>query len=108
MGNTQFVQILIRVLLLVLNGVFIYLAYVKNYLVNATGFLLLFIFQIFLLIDYLKKLFNEIEKSIDCLLHNDYSNTISKKKRENPLHHKTALLLEKHRTKHWYFNLKKK
>jgi nitrogen fixation/metabolism regulation signal transduction histidine kinase len=34
---------------------------------------------------------------MDCLLYEDYSNTISAKKRKNPLHNKTALLLEKHR-----------
>ena len=45
----------------------------------------------------IKKLFNDIEKSMDCLLYDDYSNTISKEKRKNPLHNKTALLLEKHR-----------
>ena len=99
MGNTQFFQILIRVLLLVINGVIIYLAFVENYIVNANVFLLLFIFQLFLFTEYFKKLFNDIEKSIDCLLHDDYSNTISKRKRENPLHNKTALLLEKHRDK---------
>ena len=63
---------------------------------NTIGFSLLF-FSIFLFIDYIKKLFADIEKSIDCLLYDDYSNTISSEKRKNSLHNKTALLLEKHR-----------
>jgi nitrogen fixation/metabolism regulation signal transduction histidine kinase len=65
--------------------------------VNAIGFLLLAFFQLFLFIESLNKLFGDIEKSMDCLLYDDYSNTISSEKRKNPLHNKTALLLEKHR-----------
>ncbi|WP_028889135.1 sensor histidine kinase [Tenacibaculum ovolyticum] len=97
MGKTQFIQILIRILLLIFNGVLIFFTYIKGYSVNVIGFSLLFLFQLYLFFDYLKKLFADIEKSIDCLLHNDYSNTISSKKRENSLHNKTSLLLEKHR-----------
>lgn len=99
MGNRHFFQIIIRILLLVINGILIYLAFTSNYIINGIGFSLLFLFQLFLLHEYNKKLFIDVEKSIDCLLHDDYSNTISKKKRENPLHNKTALLLEKHRKK---------
>lgn len=97
MGKPQFIQIVFRVFLLVINGIILYVMYSKNFIINFIGFFLFFIFQMFLFNQYLKKLFIDIEKSIDCLLHNDYSNTISKEKRKNPLHNKTALLLEKYR-----------
>ena len=99
MGKPQFIQIFIRILLLIVNGILVFFTYLNGYSINAIGFSFLFIFQLFLFFDYLKKLFSDIEKSIDCLLHDDYSNTFSPKKRENPLHNKTALLLEKNRKK---------
>ncbi len=99
MGKPQFIHILFRVLLLIVNGILIFFTYLNGYSINAIGFSFLFIFQLFLFFDYLTKLFSDIEKSIDCLLHDDYSNTFSSKKRENPLHNKTALLLEKNRKK---------
>ena len=85
-------------MLIVINGIIIFYSFKNDYFVNTFGFSLLLTFQTYLLIDYIKKLFNDIEKSIDCLLFDDYSNTISSKKRKNSLHNKTALLLEKHRT----------
>ena len=97
MGKPQYIQIIVRVLLMTINGIIIFYSYINNYIINTIGFFLLLIFQLYLLIDYIKKLFNDIEKSMDCLLYDDYSNTISKEKRKNPLHNKTALLLEKHR-----------
>ncbi|PKH51688.1 hypothetical protein CXF68_13785 [Tenacibaculum sp. Bg11-29] len=97
MGKAQFIQILIRILLLIVNAILIFFTYTKGYAINAIGCSLLFLFQLFLFFDYLKKKFADIEKSIDCLLYDDYSNTISSKKRKNSLHNKTALLLEKHR-----------
>ncbi|MFK8060895.1 MAG: PAS domain-containing sensor histidine kinase [Polaribacter sp.] len=97
MGKPQYIQIIIRVLLLIINGVIIVFSYKKGFLVNTIGFSLLLIFQFYLFTEYLKKLFTDIEKSIDCLLFDDYSNTISTEKRKNPLHNKTALLLEKNR-----------
>lgn len=97
MGKPQYIQVIVRVLLILLNGIIVFYSYRNSYVINTIGFLLLVIFQLFLLIDYLKKLFNDIEKSMDCLLYDDYSNTISSEKRKNPLHNKTALLLEKHR-----------
>lgn len=99
MGKSQYIQLFIRTLLIVVNSIVIFYSYQQNYVVNALGFSLLLFFQIFLLIDYIKRLFADIEKSMDCLLHDDFSNTISAKKRRNPLHNKTALLLEKHRKK---------
>ena len=97
MGKPQYIQIIVRVLLIALNGIIVFYSFSNSYIVNTFGFLLLAIFQLFLLIDFLNKLFNDIEKSMDCLLYDDYSNTISSEKRKNPLHNKTALLLEKHR-----------
>lgn len=99
MGKPQYFQILIRLLFISINGGIIVYTYQKDYLVNSFVLLLILGFQTFLLIDYIKKSFADIEKSIDCLLHDDYSNTISAEKRKNPLHNKTALLLEKHRKK---------
>jgi nitrogen fixation/metabolism regulation signal transduction histidine kinase len=97
MGKSQYLQIFIRIILLIANGILIFISYNKGYSVNNIGLSFLFVFQLFLFFDYIKKLFSDIEKSIDCLLHNDYSNTISSEKRKNPLHNKTALLLEKQR-----------
>jgi nitrogen fixation/metabolism regulation signal transduction histidine kinase len=97
MGNPQYIQIIIRIFLLISNGVIIVFSFKKGFYVNTIGFSLLLLFQLYLFTEYLKKLFTDIEKSIDCLLFDDYSNTISAEKRKNPLHNKTALLLEKHR-----------
>lgn len=97
MGKPQYIQILIRLLLLIINGVIIVFSFKNDFYVNTIGFTLFLIFQLYLIFEYIKKLFTDIEKSIDCLLFDDYSNTISAEKRKNPLHNKTALLLEKHR-----------
>ena len=97
MGSSQYIQLISRVLFLVFNGIIIFYSLNKSLYINTLGFTLLFLFQLYLLIDYIKNQFNDVEKSIDCLLHNDYSNTISSKKRQNSLHNKTALLLDKHR-----------
>ncbi len=100
MGKPQYLQIVFRILFIVTNGIIIFFSYSKNYIINTIGFSLFFIFQLFLFLNYLKKQFADIEKSIDCLLFNDYTNTIAKEKRKNPLHNKTALLLEKQRKLH--------
>ncbi len=97
MGKQQLAQIIIRILFIVINGVLIFFTYSKGYLINTIGVTLIFIFQVFLFVDYVSKLFIDIEKSLDCLLYEDYSYTISKEKRRNPVQDKTALLLEKHR-----------
>jgi nitrogen fixation/metabolism regulation signal transduction histidine kinase len=97
MGKPQYIQIIIRLLLLIINGVIIVLSFINDYFVNTIGFSFLLLFQLYLFTEYLEKVFTDIEKSIDCLLFDDYSNTISAEKRKNPLHNKTALLLEKHR-----------
>ena len=99
MGRPQYIQILIRILLLTINGVILVNFFRNSYVINGIGFSLILIFQIFLFLDYLKKILGDIEKSIDCLLYEDYTNTISITKRKNVLYHKTALLLEKNRKK---------
>jgi nitrogen fixation/metabolism regulation signal transduction histidine kinase len=99
MGKSQLTQIIIRILFIVTNSLFIYITYSKGYIVNAIGVSFIFIFQVFLFVDYLSKLFVDIEKSLDCLLYEDYSYKISKEKRKNAVQNKTALLLEKHRDK---------
>jgi nitrogen fixation/metabolism regulation signal transduction histidine kinase len=97
MGKPQYIQVITRLFLLIINGIIIAYSFKSSFFINGVGFTLLLIFQLFIFIEYLKKLFSDIEKSIDCLLYEDYSNTISAKKRKNPLHNKTALLLDKHR-----------
>jgi len=91
----QYLQIIIRILLQILNGIFLYLAFENNFLITSVVLLLLLTFQIFLLISYLKNILTDIERSVDCLIHEDYSNTISPKKRKNPLLNKLHLLLKK-------------
>ena len=97
MGKPQYIQIITRLILLIINGVIILYSFKSGFIVNTIGFSLFILFQFFLFSEYIKKLFADIEKSIDCLLFDDYSNTISAEKRKNSLHNKTALLLEKHR-----------
>lgn len=97
MTNKQFLNIIIRLSLIALNGVFIFVSFAHSYLINGFGAILLLCFQIFLFYDYINKKFLDVEKSVDCLLHDDYQNTISKEKRKNSLHNKIALLLDKHR-----------
>jgi nitrogen fixation/metabolism regulation signal transduction histidine kinase len=99
MGKHQLTQIILRILFIVINGVVIFHTYSKGYLVNTIGVSFFFMFQVFLFVDYVSKQFIDIEKSLDCLLYDDYSYTISKAKRRNPVQNKTALLLEKHRKK---------
>jgi nitrogen fixation/metabolism regulation signal transduction histidine kinase len=99
MGKPQYIQIITRLILLIINGVIILYSFKSGFIVNTIGFSLFILFQFFLFSEYIKKLFADIEKSIDCLLFDDYSNTISAEKRKNSLHNKTALLLEKHRKK---------
>jgi len=80
-----------------MNSFIIYYSYHKGYSITIFGAITALILQIFLLIGYLKNILLDVEKAIDCLLHEDYLNTISAKKRKNSLHNKTALLLEKYR-----------
>jgi len=99
MGKHQLTQIIIRLLFIVVNGVLIFFTYSNGYLMNTIGVSFIFIFQVFLFVNFMSKQFIDIEKSLDCLLYDDYSYTISKEKRSNPVQNKTALLLEKHRKK---------
>ncbi|MGH1385565.1 sensor histidine kinase [Kordia sp.] len=98
MSKKIYIQLCIRMLLIALNAVFIYYFFQSGFIVNGIGFTLLLFFQVFLCFDYLKKLFLDIEKTIDCLLHDDFSNKISAEKQHNNLHAKTAKLQEKYRT----------
>lgn len=95
MGNTEYLQICIRILLIIINSFIIYFSYQTGYTITILGAITALVFQVFLLLGYLKNIFLDVEKAIDCLLHEDYLNTISAKKRKNSLHNKTALLLEK-------------
>lgn len=97
MEKLQYFQIIIRLILLIINGIIIVFSFNKGFFVNTIGFSFFLLFQFYLFTEYLKKIFLNVEKSLDCLLFDDYSNTFSAKKRKTPLHNKTALLLEKHR-----------
>ncbi|AXT19638.1 sensor histidine kinase [Flavobacteriaceae bacterium AU392] len=70
---------------------------INKYIITFFIFCVFLIAQIFLFIDYIKSLIADIEKSIDCLLYDDYSISISKRKRKNSLYHKTALLIKKYK-----------
>lgn len=91
------IQLYIRIFLISLNAILIFYFFQKGYIINVFGFSLLLLFQVFLCVDYLQKLFIDIEKTVDCLLHDDFSNMISVEKQSNSLHAKTAKLQEKYR-----------
>ena len=57
------------------------------------------IVQVVLFVEYIKLLLADIERTIDCLLHEDYSVSISSEKRRTGLYEKTALLIEKYKDK---------
>ncbi len=99
MGKKVYIQLSIRIFLISLNAILIFYFFQQGFLINAFGFTLVLLFQAFLCIDYLKKLFVDVEKTIDCLLHDDFSNTISAEKRTISLHAKTADLQQKYRLK---------
>ncbi|UTW66362.1 GHKL domain-containing protein [bacterium SCSIO 12643] len=92
--------LVIRILLLMVSGMIIFYSVQNQFVITAVGFALLVVFQIYLLMEQMKSQFADIEKSVDCLLHDDYSNVLSAEKRKNVLHDKTALLYEKYRDQH--------
>tara|TARA_R110002050_G_scaffold20348_1_gene57616 strand:- start:1876 stop:3213 length:1338 start_codon:yes stop_codon:yes gene_type:complete len=97
MGTKQYIQITLRILLLTITGIVIFYSYQNQLTITIIGVSLLFAFQFYLLVFYIKQQFLDIEKSIDCLLYDDYSNVLSAEKRKNPLHNKTALLHRKYK-----------
>ena len=97
MGQQHYIHICIRLILLIANGAVIFLCFQNDYILSAWGFLFFLCLHIFLFIDYLNHMFMDIEKSIDCLLYDDYSNIITEQRKANPLHNKTAKLLNKNR-----------
>ena len=100
MRQVQYLQLISRIVLLLANGILVFIAYTKGYTINTIGLIILLCFQTFLFINYIKNQFADIEKSIDCLIFDDYTNTIPVKKRKNSLYNKTAILLEKQRKQH--------
>lgn len=93
------IQLCIRIVLISLNAILIFYFFQNGFVINSLGFTLLFIFQVFLCIDFLQNLFVDIEKTVDCLLYDDFSNTFSTAKKSNNLYRKTAALQEKYRIK---------
>jgi nitrogen fixation/metabolism regulation signal transduction histidine kinase len=100
MGIKQYITICIRVLLMILSGMIIFYSIQNHFVITAIGFSIITLFQLYLLLHHLQAQFSDIEKSVDCLLYDDYSNILSAQKRKNPLHNKTALLHEKYRNAH--------
>ena len=88
-------------LLIVINGIAIFYFFQKGNAITTFVFGLLLIFQFFLCIEFIKLQFQVIEKSIDCLLYDDYSVTLKEAKNKTSLHNKTAKLIAKHKKRHW-------
>jgi len=97
------IQLIIRLLLIVINGIVIFYFYQKGTVITTIAFVLVLAFQFFLFIEFIKKQFQEIEKSIDCLLYDDYSVSLKEAKNKTSLHNKTAKLIAKYKK----FNLQK-
>lgn len=100
MGRKQYIILVIRIVLLVLSGMVIFYSIQHEFVITAIGFVILVVFQVYLLMEQIKNQFADIEKSVDCLLHDDYTNILSAEKRKNVLHDKTARLYEKYRDQH--------
>ncbi|NQX81240.1 MAG: GHKL domain-containing protein [Flavobacteriaceae bacterium] len=96
MEKKQYIQIIIRLILLTTNGIIVFNSIMNGNIIYITVSSMVFIYQIFILINYFKNIFDDIEKAIDCLMYEDYTNTISIKKRKNTLYNKVGLLVEKH------------
>ncbi len=92
-------KIVFRLILLIVNGIIIYHLFNHKYIITLFVLSILLVLQIYLFVDYIKHLFIDVEKSIDGLLHNDYTISISSKKRKNTLYNKTALLINKNKKK---------
>lgn len=99
MGKQHYINICIRLFLFLLNGLGIVLAFQNQFLLSGWGLSLFLCLQIFLFIDYLNGQFLDIEKSIDCLLYDDFSNTIPEHKKKYTLHRKMSKLLDIYRKK---------
>jgi len=100
MGRKQYIILIIRIFLLILSGMVIFYSIQNQFVITAIGFTVLVVFQVYLLMEQIKAQFADIEKSVDCLLHDDYTNILSAAKRKNQLHDKTARLYEKYRDQH--------
>ena len=73
MDKFQYIQIIVRAVLLVINGVLVFYAYQKQLNISSVVLFFLVLIQLYALTSYVKKIMDEIEKAIDCLLHNDLS-----------------------------------
>ena len=100
MGRKQYIILIIRLCLLIGSGMVIFYSIQNHFVITSIGFVVLVVFQVYLLFEQIKTQFADIEKSIDCLLYDDYTNVLSAEKRKNVLHDKTALLYEKYRNQH--------
>ncbi|WP_460219615.1 sensor histidine kinase [Psychroserpens sp. MEBiC05023] len=97
MNKGVYIQTILRILFLIANTYALFYVFERGFTISLIVFGILFCFQILMFLDYIKGLFHDVEKSIDCLLYDDYSVSIPTYKRNNSLYDKTALLIEKHK-----------
>jgi len=97
MKKKYHIQLIIRLLLIAINGIVLFYFYQKGMVITTFVFGLILAFQFFLVIEFIKKQFQEIEKSIDCLLYDDYSVSLKEASDKTTLYNKTAKLIAKHK-----------
>ncbi len=97
MHKKYHIQLIIRLILIVANAIILFHFHQKGMVITTFVFGLFLIFQFFLFLEFIKKQFQEIEKSIDCLLYDDYSVTLKENKNKSELFNKTAKLIAKHK-----------
>ncbi|NAS29961.1 GHKL domain-containing protein [Flavobacteriaceae bacterium R38] len=95
MIKSIYIKIIIRLILLIINGIIVYAVFNSTYIITLIVFSLLLVLQVFLFIDFIKHFLANIENAIDGLIHDDFSISISSEKRKNSLYNKTALLINK-------------
>ncbi len=99
MKTTAYFQTLIRLILIIVNAYLLFYVFKQDFTISIIVLFVLICFQIGLFLDYMNGLFQDVEKYLDCLLHEDYSVTIPAYKRKNTLFKKAASLIERQRVK---------
>lgn len=97
MNKKYNIQIILRLLVMIITGIAMYYFYQNTNFITLFVFVLVLVFQIFLFLEFIKKQFHEVEKSIDCLLYDDYSVVLSANKNKSDLFNKAANLIAKHK-----------
>ncbi len=92
-----YILILLRILFIIATSFAIFKFFNSKYTITFFTFIVLLFFQVILFINHIKQLFIDVEKTVDCLLNDDFSIAISKEKRKTSIYNKTALLIEKNK-----------